>query len=197
MDFASAFEKYISPIQGWCQKEELATLFDLSGQCLHGSIEIGGFCGRSTAAICLGRENNPDPGANTHVVVDHFVCSDPQSPKDVKAAFIENTGRLPLQRTRLVLHPITSEKVWPLLKDTRAGLLFIDGNHTFEAVTTDLNLYAPLVASGGWLVLHDCYGKYESEVCRAADKWFAEHPHKFEETAKVKSMRILKRMPEK
>ncbi len=193
MDFASAFEKYISPVQGWCQKEELEALFNLSGLCLRGSIEIGGFCGRSTAAICLGRENNPNSAAGTHVVVDHFVCSDPQAPKDVKAASQANTGRLPLRRTRLVLHPVASEKAWPLLKNLRAGLLFIDGNHTFDAVTTDMNLYAPLVTPGGWLILHDCYGKYEAEVCRAADKWFTEHPHEFEETAKVKSMRVLKR----
>jgi cephalosporin hydroxylase len=34
-------------------------------------------------------------------------------------------------------------------------LLFIDGDHTYEAVSTDYRLYSPLVRPGGMIALHD------------------------------------------
>jgi cephalosporin hydroxylase len=36
-----------------------------------------------------------------------------------------------------------------------ADLLFIDGDHTYEGVSGDYRLYAPLVRPGGRIVLHD------------------------------------------
>lgn len=35
-------------------------------------------------------------------------------------------------------------------------LLFIDGDHSFDGALADLRNFAPYVAKGGWLILHDC-----------------------------------------
>lgn len=35
-------------------------------------------------------------------------------------------------------------------------LLFIDGDHSFDGALADLRNFAPYVAIGGWLILHDC-----------------------------------------
>lgn len=40
-------------------------------------------------------------------------------------------------------------------------LLFIDGDHTYEGVKQDWELYSPLVRPGGMIVFHDIAGNYE------------------------------------
>jgi predicted O-methyltransferase YrrM len=40
-------------------------------------------------------------------------------------------------------------------------LLFIDGDHTFDGVKRDWEMYSPLVRSGGMIVFHDIAGNYE------------------------------------
>ena len=60
------------------------------------------------------------------------------------------------------------------LADTHIDFLFIDGDHTYEGVKSDFEMYSPLVRSGGLIALHDivpgpegCVGgvpKYWSEL---------------------------------
>lgn len=40
-------------------------------------------------------------------------------------------------------------------------LLFMDGDHTFDGVKSDWEMYSPLVRSGGMIVFHDVAGNYE------------------------------------
>jgi predicted O-methyltransferase YrrM len=43
--------------------------------------------------------------------------------------------------------------------------LFIDGDHTFEGVKKDWEMYSPLVRPGGLIVFHDVAGNYgETQV---------------------------------
>lgn len=42
-----------------------------------------------------------------------------------------------------------------LLGDTPVALMLIDADHTYEAARRDFDLYAPLVAGGGVVALHD------------------------------------------
>jgi len=51
--------------------------------------------------------------------------------------------------------PETVRQIAPLLGDAKADLLFIDGDHTYDGVKRDFELYSPLVAKGGWIALHD------------------------------------------
>jgi cephalosporin hydroxylase len=51
--------------------------------------------------------------------------------------------------------PETVEKVKAALNGSQPSLLFIDGNHSYFGANTDYKLYTPLVAPGGWIVLHD------------------------------------------
>jgi len=49
----------------------------------------------------------------------------------------------------------TEEAVAKLVGDTGVDLLFIDGDHTYEGVKRDFDLYSPLVSKGGVIALHD------------------------------------------
>lgn len=56
----------------------------------------------------------------------------------------------------IVNHSFTPEAVGKLYKFTDSiDFLFIDGDHTYQAVMTDWLLYSPLVKSGGIIAFHD------------------------------------------
>lgn len=60
-------------------------------------------------------------------------------------------------------NPNTLEKVKSILKGEKVDLLFIDGDHTYEGVKKDFEMYSPLVKKGGIIALHDiCSGPKES-----------------------------------
>jgi predicted O-methyltransferase YrrM len=50
-------------------------------------------------------------------------------------------------------------------------VLFIDGDHTYEGVKADLANYAPMVKSGGRIILHDVCSAYDPGVRKAFDEY--------------------------
>jgi predicted O-methyltransferase YrrM len=51
--------------------------------------------------------------------------------------------------------PRTRDRVKRLLGHRQVDLLFIDGDHSYEGVRRDFDLYSPLVGKGGMIALHD------------------------------------------
>ena len=51
--------------------------------------------------------------------------------------------------------PRTLEKVKEVLKGESLDVLFIDGDHTYEGVKRDFEMYSPLVRKGGIIAFHD------------------------------------------
>jgi predicted O-methyltransferase YrrM len=78
------------------------------------------------------------------------------------APFSLVAGAIPLERQRLELllgvdshDPQTVAAVESVLADRPLDFLFIDGDHSYEGVKSDFELYAPLVRPGGVVALHD------------------------------------------
>jgi len=67
--------------------------------------------------------------------------------------------RKPQQKLHLIggdsHDPRTLEKVKRILGGEELDFLFIDGDHTYEGVRKDFEMYSPLVRSGGVVVFHD------------------------------------------
>lgn len=55
----------------------------------------------------------------------------------------------------------TFEKARQLFDGKPIDLLFIDGDHTFEGVKRDWEMYSQLVRPGGMIVFHDIAGNYD------------------------------------
>jgi cephalosporin hydroxylase len=49
----------------------------------------------------------------------------------------------------------TADRVREIVGHIPVGLLFIDGDHAYEGVKRDWELYSPLVKPGGWIAFHD------------------------------------------
>jgi predicted O-methyltransferase YrrM len=57
--------------------------------------------------------------------------------------------------------PGTLKQVTGLFNGSGIDLLFLDGDHTYEGVKRDWEMYSPLVRKGGLVVFHDVAGNYD------------------------------------
>jgi predicted O-methyltransferase YrrM len=48
-----------------------------------------------------------------------------------------------------------SNEIFNKVKDKKFDVLFIDGDHSYEGVKQDYNMYKPLVKKGGTIIFHD------------------------------------------
>ncbi|MFF2061224.1 class I SAM-dependent methyltransferase [Streptomyces sp. NPDC058200] len=130
-------------------------------------LEVGTYCGRSTVLLAdAARE-----AGTVAVTVDHHRGSEEQQPgweyHDPTVVDPE-TGRMDTLPTfRRTLHQAGLEdhviavvgrspqvaRVW----GGRIGLVFIDGGHTDEHANGDYEGWAPHLAEGGLLVIHDVF----------------------------------------
>lgn len=75
-----------------------------------------------------------------------------------------------IKRGRL-LRTTTQEAV-DLFEDGSLDFVFIDADHRYEAVRLDIQLWAPKVRAGGWLLGHDYNEAEFPGVCRAVREVF-------------------------
>jgi cephalosporin hydroxylase len=85
-------------------------------------------------------------------------------------ALVRRALARPRQRIELVMpadshDPATIERVERLLEGKAVDFLFIDGDHSYEGVKRDYELWLPLVRSGGLVAFHDV-GPEVPEVAR-------------------------------
>jgi predicted O-methyltransferase YrrM len=119
-------------------------------------VEIGSWLGRSTAFLAQACED-----ADNGVVhaVDSF-RGNPGRPsgaqangRDIEAEFRANIARVGLSH-RVVVHAKPSSEARAEIEGP-LRMLFVDGEHTYDAVTTDL-AYAELLLPGGMIAVDDC-----------------------------------------
>lgn len=67
----------------------------------------------------------------------------------------------------------TYTEVARLLGDTKLDLLFVDGDHSYEGVKRDFEMYAPLVRSGGSVAFHDIVPSehHRGQGCHVGQFW--------------------------
>jgi hypothetical protein len=120
-------------------------LFLVAQLATRGIVEIGRFRGGSTFLLsCANRE-----------VPIWSIDTAPSDDEGLRQLFAENG---------------TGENVELLVGDSHADafpeigdfdLLFIDGDHTREGCRADLESFVPDLATGGHLVVHDCYAEFQ------------------------------------
>lgn len=105
-------------------------------------LEIGVEWGASTSAFVLGLEEN-DPGGHIYSVDINPRCGTIPLAGHPQWTFINENSR---KKDAVLAHIPTG---------TRIDVLFIDGDHDFDACYADLVNYAPLVKLGGLILVHD------------------------------------------
>jgi cephalosporin hydroxylase len=65
----------------------------------------------------------------------------------------------------------TIGKIRTLLKGSQVDILFIDGDHTYQGVKQDFQMYSPLVRKGGIVVFHDIVAHDPTSGCEVDKFW--------------------------
>ncbi|MBZ4319004.1 class I SAM-dependent methyltransferase [Streptomyces huiliensis] len=140
-----------------------------AAQLPHPLLEVGTYCGRSTLLLAdAARE-----AGTTVVTVDHHRGSEEQQPgwEYHDTSLVDDapgvgrmdtlpTFRRTLYRAGLEDHVVAIVGRSPqvaALWGTPLSLVFIDGGHTDEHATADYEGWAPHLAPGGLLVVHDVF----------------------------------------
>ena len=116
-------------------------------------IEIGSYVGESTMIFSEHFKEvvSVDPYINDYDL-DDAACH--HAPFDkVYEQFIRNTLSIP----NIKSIKETSENAFSILKDQQWDMVYIDGLHTFEGVSYDIEHYKSIIKPGGFVCGHD-YG---------------------------------------
>lgn len=92
-------------------------------------------------------------------------------------SFAKDRQRIHLIRADSHSH-ITLEKVKSILAGRKIDFLFIDGDHTYEGVKRDFEMYSPLVRERGMIAFHDIVPGPPENVGGVPKFWY-EIKHKF------------------
>jgi predicted O-methyltransferase YrrM len=169
------------------------------------AVEIGSYCGKSTIFLAAAARST----GGLVVTVDHHRGSAEHQPGWAyhEPEFVDpHTGRLDtLGRFRHtiadagledhVVAVVGSSAVVASFWRNPLALLFIDGGHTEEAANADYEGWAPWVASGGILAIHDVFpdprdgGRPPYHIYRRALD-----SGEFRETSVTGSLRVLRRV---
>lgn len=167
-------------------------------------LEVGTYCGRSTILLA----DAARAAGTVAVTVDHHRGSEEQQPgweyhdPDVVDPEIGRMDTLPTFRRTLhqagledhVIAVVGRSPQVAAVWGRPVGLVFIDGGHTDEHASGDYEGWAPHVAPGGLLVIHDVFpdpadgGQAPYRIYRRALASGA-----FTEVSAVRSLRVLRR----
>ncbi len=156
-------------LKGFIGEDEAEQLYQLAreasrfGPCL----EIGSYCGKSTAYLGLACKEN----GGVLFSIDHHRGSEEQQPGeeffdpelfdretgliDTFKIFKKTISDFSLEDTvvPIVAHSEVTARFW----STPLSMVFIDGGHTFEAAFTDYNSWVSHLMPGGFLLIHDIF----------------------------------------
>ncbi|QNP73001.1 class I SAM-dependent methyltransferase [Streptomyces roseirectus] len=169
-------------------------------------LEVGTYCGRS-AVLLAGAARRAGVVA---VTVDHHRGSEEQQPGweyhdpetvDPELGVMDTlpTFRRTLHKAGLEEHVVAVVGRSPQvarLWNSPLGLVFIDGGHTDEHAGADYEGWAPHVAPGGFLVIHDVFPEPEDEFTGQAPYRIylrALESGAFEEVGVQGSLRVLRK----
>jgi predicted O-methyltransferase YrrM len=163
-------EELVADVPGWLRTEDALKLYELA-YCTGGPIlEIGTYRGKSGTLMALAAR---DAGGGTIVV---SVDVDPRAQRAAEeAAAAKGVG----------------ERIWPVRGSAEAfsaanpaftpSLVFLDGDHSFAAVSRDLRTLEPHIPLRGLVLLHDYLDPRNSDpeideigvVAAARESWLA------------------------
>jgi predicted O-methyltransferase YrrM len=149
--------------------------------CLDRIVELGTYEGRSTVALASGLARASFEEKYPVLTIDTFTGSYENQPGerhfrvetltslghvDTYPAFTRNIKEFGLTDLVCAWRMTTIDAAE--LFEGNIGLLFVDGDHSYEAVRGDLDAWVPHLAHDGIVVLHDV-GDWEGPTRAAAD----------------------------
>jgi predicted O-methyltransferase YrrM len=180
--------RFAAPIDGWLSDAQGCALFRAAAATTGRGriVEIGSWKGRSTAWLAAGARL---AGATVYAIDPHTGSREDPAAATL-AEFRANLARAGLSDHVEALVMTSAEAASAV--DGPVELLFIDGDHSYEAVRLDAALWLPKLVEGGTVMFHDVGAAgYDGprRVFRRSVCWDA----RFDGIERVGSMAIARR----
>lgn len=145
----------INSVEGFLSGREEGFLYNMAKDCKEGVIvEIGSWKGKST--VCLGMGSKAGSRARVYTIDPHRDTST-QKLYGITSSYAEFKNNIQAAGVNDVVSAIikTSKEAAQIFNEP-IEFLFIDGDHDYEAVKLDFQLWYPKVIYGGFIAFHDC-----------------------------------------
>lgn len=142
----------VSSIKTWMTNQELKQLYELASSCPLGAVglEVGSYLGASScylAAALAAREGR-------------LICVDTwqndaiagEQQRDTLAEFEANVAAV---RSHITTIRKRSEDLLAAEVGHELHLVFLDGDHSYAAVSHEMRFFTPLITDDGYLIFHD------------------------------------------
>ncbi len=197
----------IDSVKGFLDPTEGAALFQAALDTAHigPALEIGSYCGKSTIYLGTACQQagqvlyalDHHRGSEEHQLGEEYhdaqLYDAEMGLMDTFREFRKNMRAAKLEDT--VVPIVAPSKVAGRAWSTQFGLVFIDGGHSMEAALTDYRTWAPQVAIGGLLAIHDIFPNPADGGRPPYEIWLlAKGSGLFEEVAMVKTLGLLRRV---
>jgi MMP 1-O-methyltransferase len=158
-------------IEGWRYRQDLVVLYLLARELPAAglTLEIGSYKGLATVALAVGARDGGhddvhtvDPHTGDRQALEAAGTPLPSSEADLKRNLSEAGVA-----DSVVAHTARSDELFARWDGATLRFLFVDGWHSYDAVTSDLRNWVPLLNRGS-AVLVDDYDNYP-DVARATD----------------------------
>jgi MMP 1-O-methyltransferase len=147
----------VESVEGWRPRDQAELLVRLAGRVERDQaiVEIGNYRGRSTVALALGAKLGH--GAQIYSVDPHLDFTGPRGGRfgrEDQQHLYANLARAGVGALVSVVG-LPSHAVAESWRGPRVGLLFIDGDHRYEAVRADFAAWQPHLAPGAIVAFDD------------------------------------------
>jgi predicted O-methyltransferase YrrM len=147
---------FTARVEGWLTLEEGILLYQLARACTGRGVivEIGSYKGKST--IWLAKGSLAGAGVKVYAVDPHTGSAEHRQGDQAIWTYEEFFANLRRAGVDAVVQPLvaTSAEAASVL-NLPVELVFIDGDHQYEMVRQDFDLWFPKLVEGGYLLLHD------------------------------------------
>jgi predicted O-methyltransferase YrrM len=144
-------------LPGMLTYDEVDCLYRL-GQMNHCSgviVEIGSWQGKSTIALALGAAKAHHE--KIYAIDPHAIQPEEGYLEDTRSAFMANIRQAGVEGQVIPMIMTSKEAARDWRRSIR--LLWIDGDHRYESVKQDFQLWEPFLVDGGIIALHDTIRK--------------------------------------
>ncbi len=147
-----------SQVDGFLSDKEGELLYNFAKKCTEKSaiVEIGSWKGKST--IWLGNGSKNGNRAKVYAIDPHVVSHAHKFYGNLKPfeEFTRNIKEAEIEDT--VVPIVQTSKMASISFHNDVGFLFIDGDHEYEAVKQDFQVWFPKLLNGGFIAFHDTVG---------------------------------------
>jgi predicted O-methyltransferase YrrM len=152
--------------EGWMTEPELTYLAEAASKSRI-IVEIGSWMGRSTCALAANVHEHVWAVDTWKGSAEHVPMLAGKPPGWLYEKFLANTNGLPV--IPLMLPSMTAAALLHKCGG-KADMIFIDANHTYESVKSDILAWKPVLAEGGILCGHDFDRVYWPGIVKAVEE---------------------------